>query len=193
MYESDIRVTGTVVSSALGRASTGTEQVGVCFEYLDAQKQPQKITWYGYFSSEKATQIADEALEALGWKPADHQWDYYVLNQDGEENPIIGKKASLVLGQEDDLDGNPRLKVKFVNAIGGLQMKDRMTPDAAREFAARMRARVTGATPSAPRPKPAATPKQPAKPAQTSQDFDDIPFILIPALLSLAMAVGAMA
>lgn len=191
MYENDIRVMGKVIASALGRASTGTEQVAVQFEYQDAQGQTRSITWYGYFSSEKSTEIADDALKALGWEPAKNGWNYYVLNDDSAENPILGKTASLVLGPDKDLDGNERMKVKFVNAGGGLAMKERMDPDAARAFSAKMRARVGGVAPSAPRPQPAAPRPAPAPttPRPIRADslgapiggvdevrFDDIPF-----------------
>jgi len=164
VYENDIRVMGKVVASALGKASTGTEQVAVQFEYKDEQGQPHTITWYGYFSSEKAQEIADDALKALGWDPAKNGWNYYVLNDDTSDNPILGKTASLVLVEDTDLDGNPRMKVKFVNAGGGAMMKERMDPDAARAFSAKMRARVSGATVAAPRPQPAKAPAPAAKP-----------------------------
>ena len=173
MYERQFSVTGTVVSSGLGTASTGTEQVAVCFEYLK-NGEPHRVTWYGYFS-EKAMEYADKALTAMGWDPVANTYAYHVLNgDDPATNPLIGKKAQLVLDYEDDLDGNERLKVKFVNSLGGgLGLKERMSLEDAQAFSARMRARAGGAPVSTPRPKPAA-PAAPAKPTKpTMQQVDE--------------------
>lgn len=173
MYEQDIRVNATVLSSGLGRASTGTEQICVLFEYVDQHGEVQRINWFGYFSSEKSTEIADEALKNLGWDPAVNSFDYYKLNDaapPGGENPIIGKRASLVLGPEDDGQGGTRLRVKFVNAGGGLALKDRMTPEDAKAFSARRRAAMRnggGAPPAATRPGPA--PQNQQRPAPQGQ------------------------
>lgn len=194
MYEDQFRVSGKVLASALGRASTGTEQVAVQFEYVDPQsRETRSITWYGYFSSEKAQEIADDALKALGWDPAKNGWNYYVLNDDSpEQNPILGKTAQLVLGMDEDLDGNPQLRVKFVNSGGGLAMKERMDPDAAKAFSAKMRARVGGVAPSAPRPQPAAPRPAPAPAAKPNLgapiagvDEDSIPFAFLLAMLTI--------
>lgn len=161
MYENQFKVNATVVNSGLGKASTGTDQVCVCFEYVK-DGETRTINWYGYFSSEKAIEIADEGLKNLGWNPADHEYRYDLLNgDDPATNPIIGKKAILVLDYEQDMDGNDRLKVKFVNSAGGgLGLKERMKPEDAMAFAARRRAMAGGAPVSAPRPKPAASPAQ---------------------------------
>ena len=165
MYERQFTVTGTVVSSGLGVASTGTEQIAVLFEYVK-DGEPRRITWYGSFT-EKGMEWADKGLAAIGWDPVANTYAYNILNgDDPATNPIIGKKAKLVLDYDMDLDGNDRLKVKFVNSLGGgLGLKERMSAEDAQGFAARMRARAGGAPVSAPKPKPA--PAAPAtKPAK---------------------------
>lgn len=153
-YERQFTVNATVISSGLGTAQTGTDQVCVLFEYQDEQGNVHRINWYGHFT-DAAAKYADEALKNIGWDPAANSWDYFVLN--GDDSPIVGKKARLVLDWEDDGERGERLRVRFVNSAGGgLGLKERMTPEAAQAFAARRRAAAGGAVVSAPRPKPAA-------------------------------------
>lgn len=163
MYEDQFRVVGTVVGSGLGKAKTGNDQLCVQFEYVK-DGEPRRVCWYGYFSSEKAIEISDKGLQGMGWDPAEHAYSYHLLNGQGDENPLIGRKAELVLGLEQDLEGNDKLKVKFVNALGGgIGIKERMSETDAQAFSARMRARIGGATVGTPRPKPAgAAPAAPA-------------------------------
>lgn len=173
MYENQTRVVGTIITAGLGQASTGTDQIAVLFEYVE-NGETKRINWYGYFS-DKAVEYANEALEAMGWNPAEHSWDYFLLNEkDPEKNPLVGKRAQLVLDDEEDLNtGEMRKKVKFVNSLGGgLGLKERMDENSARAFSARMRAKMTGAAPAAPRPKPAARPAD--RPAATpTQQFSE--------------------
>lgn len=189
-YERQFKVTGKVISSGLGSASTGTEQVCVLFGYKHPDGDERTINWYGYFSSDKSTEIADEALTNLGWNPAENAYAYNSLN--GDDSPLVGKTAQLVLDYEDDRDGQERLKVKFVNrGGGGLGLKERMSPEDAAAFAAKRRAMAGGAPVASARPKPAQppakqenafrnpTPEQRAaatRPAGADAEFDDIPF-----------------
>ena len=155
-YERQFKVTGKVISSGLGSASTGTEQVCVLFGYKHPDGDERTINWYGYFT-ERGTEYADEALTNMGWNPAENAYAYNLLN--GDDSPLVGKTAQLVLDYEDDRDGQERLKVKFVNrGGGGLGLKERMSPEDAAAFAAKRRAMAGGAPVASARPKPAAVP-----------------------------------
>ena len=181
-YERQFKVTGKVISSGLGQATTGTEQVCVLFEYRHPEGDTRTINWYGYFSSDKSTEIADEALTNLGWNPAENTYAYNLLN--GDDSPLIGKTAQLVLDYEDNRDGQERLKVKFVNrGGGGLGLKERMSPEDAAAFAARRRAMAGGAPVASARPKPVAAPRGPSPEEQRKavekdvfEGESDIPF-----------------
>lgn len=143
---------GKAVEWELGYSKTGNEQIGVRFEFLDGDRG--SITWYGYFT-DKAWLYTVENLKTCGW--------------DGKSLAALDgmgtREVELVL-VEDNYDGTPRLKVKYINAPGGggLAMKMPMTANERRSFAERMQARM-GGRPSAPPPAPT-----PARPD------DDLPF-----------------
>lgn len=173
-YERQFKVTGKVISSGLGRASTGTEQVCVLFAYKAPSGEERTINWYGYFS-ERAVEYADEALTNMGWNPAENAYAYNLLN--GDDSPLIGKTAQLVLDYEpdDQSETGERLKVKFVNrGGGGLGLKERMSPEDAAAFAARRRAMAGGAPVASARPKPVAAPRGPSPEEQRKAVEKDV-------------------
>jgi hypothetical protein len=122
------------VHGALGETKSGSEQVAVEFELLDADGAAgPRITWYGYFS-EKTLATTVKALRACGWK-GDLLTDL---------SGISDNEVSLVVENEVLPDGRARPRVRWVNAPGGpgLGLKTPLVGDKARAFAARMRAHI---------------------------------------------------
>jgi hypothetical protein len=155
------------VKAALGLAKSGSEQVGVQFELLDVSGQ--SITWYGSFANDQAFEITMKGMRAAGFR-GDDLADLSSL-EDGNTPEV-----TLVVVHET-YQGKTQVKVKFINAGGGLAMKTQLEGDQAKAFAARMKGRVlafnqgAGPAPSAggaakpaaqQRPAPRAQPQRPA-------------------------------
>jgi hypothetical protein len=178
------------ISYALGYTSADGEQVGVEIMLLPDQHEDvdgRHLTWYGQFT-EKAEPFTLKALRVLGWQGDD------ISDLSGI---IDGPECEAVIGHEQDLQGEWRHRVRFIQAIGagGVAMKSKMTEEQSKAFAERMRGRVMAmnraqpaAAPAAkpnaaPKPAPAAAPK-PAPAKQRKQaaaeapppDDDNIPF-----------------
>jgi hypothetical protein len=158
------------LTAALGFTQGGKPQVAVEFVLLDGGYLSQydgaigqHITWYGYFG-EKSVDHTMKALRTCGWS-TDSIDDLTGVDQN---------EVSLVLVEENDLQGYPRIKVRWINApggVGGVALKAKMAPDEARTFAEQMRgyAQASRATvPPAVAAAPAAAARQPAPPARTA-------------------------
>lgn len=172
------------VDAALGYTSGDNEQVAVDLVLLEGDDAGQHITWYGYFT-EKTVERTVESLRLLGWATDDL----------ADLTGIEANEVYIVIAHEEDQEGKPHARVRWINGSGGLALKKRMDAGDAKAFAERMKGhvlshkqRMTGAQSSAgPTPaKPAARPatKGAANNAQRSQprDFtpapqdDEIPF-----------------
>jgi len=152
------------IAAALGMAETGSYQVGVEFLFTDGPNKDSTITWYGYFT-EKTKERTIESLKIAGLKGVDIS-DLSSLS--ASDTPTV----QIVL-EEEEYQGNRQVKVKWVNKIGGLAMKNQLDESGAKQFAALMRGDLAaydaehggGAKPA---PKPNG-----AKPAS---DTSDVPF-----------------
>jgi hypothetical protein len=181
------------IGAALGSTSQGKPQIGVEFQILDGGRTGddsavgKSITWYGSFSSEKAIEITMKALRVCGWQGDDLD----------DLTTIDTNEVSIVIQEDQDLEGNPQIRVRWVNPIGGggIALKNRMDETSARAFAAEMRGYAIQSRGAAPPARPAAAPPAPraAAPAaprapqrrptnaavgagQGIVDSDDIPF-----------------
>jgi hypothetical protein len=138
------------IDAALGMTKTGKEQVGVCFELVE---NGERITWFGYFT-DGTFERTIESLRYLGWTGTDLM--------DFRQGLPAGcdKEVEIVVDEEDDQNGNPRLKVRWVNGGGGVAVRDVLDETAARSFSARMKAKVAalqaakGEKPAARKPTP---------------------------------------
>jgi hypothetical protein len=121
------------VEAELGYTSGDKAQVAVCFELIDGDYAGQQINWYGYFT-DKTMPTTLKALRACGWEGDD------LSNLDG----IDVNEVELVISHEDDLEGNARARVRWVNrpGDGGVQLKKRMDEQQRKAFAAQMKGRV---------------------------------------------------
>lgn len=145
------------VEGALGETKGGREQVAVKFRLLEVEGT---ITWYGYFT-EKTTEGTIRSLRTAGWKGSDLT-DLSDLTK--EDVPEV----LLVVEHENDQQGNPRAKVRWVNNANGVGMKTTLAPDKAAAFAAKMKGTILAFDKGS--GKPAEANPQPKKKAS------DVPF-----------------
>lgn len=136
------RYRGRAVEGALGITGKGTEQIGVRFALLD--RPGEHITWYGFFTS-AAKHITIAALRVAGFIGADLS-DLSSLSR--PDAPEV-----LLVVENEEYDGTVRPKVKWVNPVGGLAMKDQITGQAAAAFAARMKGEFAAYDAAAPGPR----------------------------------------
>jgi hypothetical protein len=165
------------LSWALGKASTGTVQIGVEFSLLD--KPGESITWYGYLS-DKAFELTIKALRACGWEGAD------LAELERQDCGLDKNEVVLVIEHEEypENSGQWQAKVAFVNSGGGVAMKTKLQGDDLKAFAAEMKGRILAMDPSSAAKRAASKPgnggKPPAGPAARPEpppvDDRDIPF-----------------
>lgn len=109
------------VEWSFGQAKTGTHQIAVTFDLLDLPGQ--RITWYGSFT-ERAMERTVESLQYCGWSC-------------GRLDKLTGmgtQEVQLVIEHEDDQQGNPRPRVRWVNRAAAA-FKNEVQGDALSELA----------------------------------------------------------
>jgi hypothetical protein len=117
----------------LGETAGGNPQVAVLLRLLNGGPgvEQQLVTWYGSFG-DKSVDRTIESLRHLGWK-GDDLSDLQGLGE---------TEVTVVIAHEADLQGQPRARVKWINAGGGLALKTRMDAGSAKAFAEKMRGYV---------------------------------------------------
>jgi hypothetical protein len=158
--------------------STGNEQVGLDFVILEGPNTGSHITWYGYFTDDTWERTV-ESLRLCGWGGSDLS----------DLSGVDSNEVRIVIEHEADLQGEYRARVKWVNNLGGVAMKNRMDVGAQKAFAQKMRGRIIalGAKGPAPRPQTQQTPRPAQRPTgaavppvqqpvMPNQSDDDIPF-----------------
>lgn len=146
-----VEVTATSLGVSKG---SGNEQIAVVFRNQDG------ATITAYLScTVKAWPYTEEKLRTLGWDPVAHGFAVEELN--AEPSPIVGATVQIVVNEEWFGD-KAVAKVAFINPCGG-GPRQRMAPQDAAAFGARLRARLRG------QPEPAAA----AKSQSQSKSRDD--------------------
>jgi len=152
------------IHSDFSTSGTGKKQIVVTFA-MEADPN-DRIRWYGFFT-EKTEQRTVESLMILGWDGVD------LYEFSGGLPAGVDKTVELVIDEEVDQNGNPQLKVRWINEEGGLPMKNVLGDAEARAFGASMRAKV-----AAMRARKGIPARRPAAPSNSTStlDPDDIPF-----------------
>lgn len=169
---------GKVTDGGLAKAGNGNEQAALLCELGgDGPEKGLKLTYYGSFS-ERAIEITIKALRTAGWKGVD-------LTEIDRWSEVVPEPPEVEFVIEpEEYEGVTRAKVKWINATGGIGVKERLAPAEAQTFAQRMKGKLlafdqqnrapknNGAPPSVKQPGP---PK--AAPASgSSTSAEDIPF-----------------
>jgi hypothetical protein len=155
----------------------GKEQFAIGFEIVEGPDTGKRITWYGGFVSDEATDYTIGTIKKCGWTGSD------LSNVELVEEPVR------ILIEYETYEGKTRAKVKAVGANGG-GFKT-MDPVQAKSFAAKMANRVkafdmkhgtgpkptTGSRPAAQRPSSnGRVPTPPNEYGPAAGADDDIPF-----------------
>lgn len=153
---------------ALGK-SNGKEQIGIMFEFTAPPLEGRSITAYLYFTDATVDRTL-ESLRHCGWD-ADSIADLDSLGNN---------EVELVI-EDEEYDGKVRSKVKWVNRVSRLMLKDQMDASSVAAFAARLRGKAVaskqkyGAQPAATAPKRSTAAAEPAfdemDPGPTDDDF----------------------
>jgi hypothetical protein len=164
------------VAAALSEAGTGTKQVVVELELLDVdpgEAGDNRHWWYGYFS-DRAWERTVEALRALGWE-----------GDDLSDLSGINRSEVFAVLKTEVYEGSPNQKVAFINKLGDLPVKNQLSADQAKVFAAEMRGKIRAFDSSGGRPKNNGSPNKPkgqqampgtGRPSKGIHGDDDIPF-----------------
>jgi hypothetical protein len=154
------------VEGALAYTSKGSDQIAIDFVIGEGPNTGEHITWYGYFT-EDTFERTIASLRHMGWGGADLS----------DLSGIDTQDVRLVVAHEPDLNGELRARVKWVNALSGIAVKERMDVAATKTFAARMKGRILALAAKQPaqRPSPGATAATAAT-TESANTSDDIPF-----------------
>lgn len=129
MYENQEKKRARAINAAVGRAGTGTHQIAIEFEFLE---EPGGITYYGPLT-DAAFEYTMKAIRSAGFQ-GDDLSDLSSLT--GETPEVV-----LVIGPEE-YNGKITRKVKFINSVGGLALKDALQGDELTAFARRMKGKI---------------------------------------------------
>lgn len=119
-----------VVSHTIGRAGTGTHQIGCMVEITEGPHAGKAYPWYGSFTKD-ATPITIRGMRAFGWQGDDLEDLRTMYAQ-----PAIG-----VLEVDANEDGSPRRRFSFINGAG-VAMKETLTGSDLAVFAKQMRGTI---------------------------------------------------
>lgn len=168
MYENQEKKRARAITAAIGKAGTGTHQIGIEFEFLD---EPGGITYYGALT-DAAFEYTMKAIRTAGFTGD----DLANLSSLSGETPEV-----ILVIDEEEYEGKLRKKVKFINSMGGLAMKDSLQGDDLASFAKRMKGKIvaydrsSGSAPQRQRQQPQGR-AHPSDSSEPSPFNDDIPF-----------------
>jgi hypothetical protein len=109
--------TARAVESGLGKTQGGKPQVAIRFQITqDGDWKGQYLTWYGSFT-DKAREITFKALDSAGWGGESLR----------DLSGIGSCECAIVVEHEADREGLNRARIRWVNRIGGLSVKDQMS------------------------------------------------------------------
>lgn len=115
---------------ALGESSTGKEQASILFDITTPEADIQSITAYLYFT-DATWHRSVESLRHCGWEGADI----------AELSGLDANEVELVV-EDETYEGKTHARVKWINRIGGLDVKAPLVGDKLRAFSATMQNRI---------------------------------------------------
>lgn len=153
----------------IGRAETGTDQIGVSFQFTQGEHAGTILTWYGYLNDEDNIKRTMKSLRACGWLGDD------ITTLDGISNNEVNVTVEI-----NEYNGNTTNRIAWVNGAG-VAMKNVMNEGDKKAFAARMKGFAIASRGNAPSTRampPRSTQQRPATdygPPSRGAD-EDIPF-----------------
>lgn len=120
------RYPGRGVTASLGKTEGGNPQVAVELVVTTGEHQGKRITWFGFFT-DKTTERTLESLRHLGWE-GDNLADLSGIDRNEVSFDV----------EAEEYKGEWKPKVRWINAPGGLALKQPMTPAESIDFATKM-------------------------------------------------------
>lgn len=121
------RYTVKAIDAALCEASTGTPQVEVVFQVTEGECIGETISWFG-FLTDAALPYTLRSLRFTGFE-----------GNDLSDLESVGSQECSITVKEDTWEGETRLKVEWVNDLGGIRSKAMSDPA---NFAKQMMAKI---------------------------------------------------
>lgn len=146
----------------IGASANGTPSVMIQWEISGPEEHKGKVIYQDIYLTEKSLEIATRSLRRAGWKGED------LRELDNRGGGLDAHEVELDC-QIDAYEGESRLKVKWVNQLGGFRTNNKPNADAFAGFAERMRTKIRSVTADAPS-------KGAAQPPPPSVDESAIPF-----------------
>jgi hypothetical protein len=117
------------VKHKFGVTKQGSEQIGVMVTILEGPGSGRRMVWYGSWT-EAALPMTVEALQALGWEGK----SMGTITSDIKP----GAEALGNFAYEPDLDGVPRLRLKFINPMRQIRFAGALEDDGRKALAVRV-------------------------------------------------------
>lgn len=173
---------GLPVDGGLGETSTGKEEVAIAFDLLHEELKGQRITGYFYFT-DGTVESTFKALRACGWKGTElTDWlDFKKALPEPQEVELViepeaqKNKDGVAIVDEQ---GNPvmRARVRWVNPVGRMGLREPLAADKAAAFAARLKAKLAAFDAKEKATKNNGAAPNSSAPAAPVKDPGDVPF-----------------
>jgi hypothetical protein len=100
----------TVAETDMGKASTGTRQLGILFEVSRGTFEARRFTWYGFLNTRGNAKRCAEVMQICGY--------------DGRSlRSMLGNEVEIVLRHEE-FNGKLYARVAYVNRVPTLALKE---------------------------------------------------------------------
>jgi len=106
----------------IGKTAAGLPQAELLFEF-EAEGEIRELMWFGSFK-ERARPHTIKALLYCGFQGSD-----LTALADGPARGAleVGKEVSITIAKELDDKGTPRIRISWINPVGGVGFRDRMS------------------------------------------------------------------
>lgn len=165
------RYRGKVVDGGLGKTGGGKEQAALlCQLGGDGPEKGLQLTYYGSFS-DASFEHTFKALRAAGWSgtdlaeiddwkkavPAPPECEFVI-----EQEPVVDQQTNAQV----EVEGVPqtRARVRWINPVGRIGVKERLAPAEAQSFAQKMKGKLLAFDQQNKGPKTNGAAPSPAKP-----------------------------
>ena len=156
------RYTATIENAELGQSEKGTPYLSL----LCKTTEGEDLTAYLYLSDAAFERTTKTLREVFGF---DNNFEAVVAQ-------VTGKECSIVV-EAEEYEGKTRMKVKWVNAVGGGSGKPLENAESLLTQLSARAKRIPAAAPAAARTAPvAARPARPAPAPKAAVPEDDVPF-----------------
>jgi hypothetical protein len=127
----DGKYTARVIDYGIGETKAGLPQVILRFEFMDTEKNIQRMNWFGTLKEGKGREMTAKALLNCGFTGSDLS-----TIACGPESKVFSENLDVEIDvqTENDLEGKPRQRIRWINKVGGSSFKKLSKEDAVRKL-----------------------------------------------------------